>query len=51
MIKIDKLFKMHQFNRDQMHENWTEWWITKLVILEPHFKIRDITSIYQGNIV
>ena len=46
--KIDKLFEMHQCDREQC-ENWTNE-VDYELILEPHFEIRDITSIYRENV-
>ena len=46
--KIDKLFEMHQFDRDQC-ENWSDE-VDYELILEPHFEIIDITSIYRANV-
>tara|TARA_E500000178_G_C17002031_1_gene746184 strand:- start:1446 stop:2021 length:576 start_codon:yes stop_codon:yes gene_type:complete len=46
--KIDKLFEMHQFERDQC-VSWTDA-VDYELILKPHFQIRDITSIYRENV-
>ena len=46
--KIDKLFEMHQFYRDQC-KNWSDK-VDNELILKPHFEIRDITTIYRANI-
>ena len=45
--KIDGLFETHQHNSMEC-KNWTNR-VDFELILKPHFKIRDITSIYRGN--
>ena len=45
--KIDKLFEMHQFYRDQCRIRMR--WITNF-IPNPHFLIKNITTIYRANI-
>ena len=45
--KIDKIFELHQFDREQC-ENWSDE-VDNELILKPHFEIRDITTIYRAN--
>ena len=47
-LKTDKLFEMHQGERDQC-ENWSDE-VDNELILKPHFQVKDITSIYKANV-
>ena len=46
--KIDNIFWMHQFDRDQC-ENWSDE-VDSELILKPYFQVKDITSIYKANV-